>query len=190
VTLARRLLTPRWIAFTLLVAAAATAFLYMAWWQLLRFESSSGSWQNLGYTLQWPFFAAFAVYVWWKLLREADDPAAEPAHDPGEAAADPVTATDGTTAADPVTASVASTGTDCTDAPRADSADTRQNPLPTQRPARTPAAEVVGASARPDDEDDPELAAYNAYLAALHRRTLKAESRAELRAELRAGETR
>jgi DNA-binding transcriptional regulator of glucitol operon len=66
----RKLLTPRWIAFTLFVAVAVVVCLALGWWQLSRFDSQNGDWQNLGYSLEWPFFAAFAIYVWWKLLRE------------------------------------------------------------------------------------------------------------------------
>lgn len=70
-SLLRRLLSWQWVAFTLVVVLAVAAFLFLAWWQLGRFESRTGDWQNFGYALQWPFFAGFAVYVWWRLLRES-----------------------------------------------------------------------------------------------------------------------
>jgi DNA-binding transcriptional regulator of glucitol operon len=90
----------------------------LAWWQWERFESATGSWQNLGYVLQWPLFGLFPAFMFWrlrKLRRQAD---AAP-----------------TTAAPP--------------------------PEPWE-PAVRPAA-----PARQDD-DDPELAAYNRYLAGLN----------------------
>ncbi|MXP22609.1 transcriptional regulator [Gordonia sp. HNM0687] len=49
-----------------LVVVAATACLVLAWWQWDRYESSSGTAQNLGYALQWP---AFAVAVLWAYRR-------------------------------------------------------------------------------------------------------------------------
>ncbi|MEE3850808.1 transcriptional regulator [Gordonia sp. LSe1-13] len=49
-----------------LVVIAAVACLTLAWWQWDRYESSSGTAQNLGYALQWP---AFAVAVLWAYRR-------------------------------------------------------------------------------------------------------------------------
>ena len=47
----------------LLILAVITTFL-LAWWQWTRFKSGSGTFQNLGYALQWPFFGAFFVYAY------------------------------------------------------------------------------------------------------------------------------
>ena len=52
----------------------ALGCLALAWWQWTRFESSSGSFQNLGYALQWPLFAAFVVYAYYKFVRYEDAP--------------------------------------------------------------------------------------------------------------------
>jgi DNA-binding transcriptional regulator of glucitol operon len=41
----------------------------LAWWQWERFESSSGSWQNLGYVLQWPLFGLFPAFMFWRLRK-------------------------------------------------------------------------------------------------------------------------
>ena len=49
------------------LAAVVVACLRLGWWQLQRYNSSSGSLQNLGYMLQWPTFAIFAVVMWWRL---------------------------------------------------------------------------------------------------------------------------
>lgn len=46
----------------------------LAWWQWTRFESTSGSFQNLGYALQWPLFAGFCVYAYYKFVRFEDAP--------------------------------------------------------------------------------------------------------------------
>lgn len=53
----------RWWHYVL-IAVLVGCFLALAWWQWTRFQSGSGSFQNLGYALQWPLFAAFVVYAY------------------------------------------------------------------------------------------------------------------------------
>ena len=48
---------------------AACGCLALGWWQWTRFQSVSGTYQNLGYALQWPMFAAFCVYAYRKFVR-------------------------------------------------------------------------------------------------------------------------
>ncbi len=156
----RRLLTPRWVAFTLLVVVAVCAFLFMAWWQLHRFESSTGSWQNLGYTLQWPFFAAFAVYLWWRLLRDAGRPSS--GDDAGRVEGSPSTSL-----------AVADEPADSFLPPLAPKSSgptgsTRDSLAVSEAAAAGRQERAHSAAAEPDD---PELDAYNAYLNALHRRS-------------------
>lgn len=90
----------------------------LAWWQWQRFESATGTWQNLGYVLQWPLFGLFPAFMFWRLRKlRAQQPAeSQPPPPP---------------------------------------------PPPVAPPA--PATEV-------DEDDDPELAAYNRYLAELNAR--------------------
>jgi DNA-binding transcriptional regulator of glucitol operon len=57
-----------------LVAVAACGFLAMGWWQWTRFDSASGSFQNLGYALQWPLFAGFCFYAYYKFVRYEEVP--------------------------------------------------------------------------------------------------------------------
>lgn len=52
-----------------MVIIAAVGCLALGWWQWTRFESTSGSFQNLGYALQWPMFAVFCVYAYRTLTR-------------------------------------------------------------------------------------------------------------------------
>ncbi|MBF6168100.1 transcriptional regulator [Streptomyces gardneri] len=52
-----------------LVIVAALGCLALAWWQWERYESSSGTGQNLGYALQWPLFAGFAVFAYFRFVR-------------------------------------------------------------------------------------------------------------------------
>ena len=62
-----------------LVVLAASGCLALGWWQWTRFESTSGTFQNLGYALQWPAFAAFCVYAYRKFVRYEEAPP-EPAN--------------------------------------------------------------------------------------------------------------
>lgn len=64
----------RRVALILLVIVAAAGCLALGWWQWTRFESTSGSFQNLGYALQWPFFAGFCVYAYRTFVRYEETP--------------------------------------------------------------------------------------------------------------------
>ncbi len=55
---------------------AASGCLGLGWWQWTRYESVSGSFQNLGYALQWPMFAGFCVYAYRKFVRYEEEPPA------------------------------------------------------------------------------------------------------------------
>ncbi len=59
------------------------------WWQVTR--ALSGNELSWAYVFEWPVFAAYALYLWWKLLHEpfrtapagaADDPATDPPDGP------------------------------------------------------------------------------------------------------------
>ncbi len=58
----------------MLALLASSGCLALGWWQWTRFESASGSYQNLGYALQWPMFAGFCVYAYRKFVRYEDAP--------------------------------------------------------------------------------------------------------------------
>ena len=58
----------------ILVIVAACGCLALGWWQWSRWESASGTFQNLGYALQWPFFAGFCVYAYRKYVRYEQAP--------------------------------------------------------------------------------------------------------------------
>lgn len=51
----------------LIIAVCCT--IALAWWQWSRFRSGSGTFQNLGYALQWPMFGAFVVIAYRKYLQ-------------------------------------------------------------------------------------------------------------------------
>ena len=55
----------------------------LAWWQWERFSSANGTFQNLGYVLQWPLFGLFPAFMFWRIRKlrqkaEADGTANEP----------------------------------------------------------------------------------------------------------------
>jgi DNA-binding transcriptional regulator of glucitol operon len=58
------------------------SFLALCVWQVYR--ATGGNELSWAYVFEWPFFAAYAVYMWWRLLHAAPDgapaaPAAAPA---------------------------------------------------------------------------------------------------------------
>jgi len=69
---------PALIALALL---AATGCLALGWWQWTRFESNAGTFQNLGYALQWPMFAVFCIYAYRKFVILEANPETPPAPD-------------------------------------------------------------------------------------------------------------
>ena len=58
----------RWWHILLLIAAAVTCLL-LAKWQWERYQSGTVTFQNLGYALQWPFFAVFFIFAYRAGLR-------------------------------------------------------------------------------------------------------------------------
>jgi DNA-binding transcriptional regulator of glucitol operon len=93
----------------------------LAWWQWQRFESATGTWQNLSYVLQWPLFGLFPAFMVWRLRKLRAQQRTEPSE-----------------------------------------------PLPPPAPPAASTPAPVRQSV--DDDDDPELAAYNRYLAELNAR--------------------
>jgi hypothetical protein len=123
----RFLISPKWLAWHLIMVGSVVGMLALGDWQLHRAESGNGlSW---AYTFEWPIFAVFAVVFWAKTIRDEFHPPARRADDSGVSL--PAGAIPG--------------------APRPDG---------------VPAAAGDGGPATPEDA---ELAAYNAYLARLHR---------------------
>lgn len=48
---------------------AVIATLLLAWWQWDRWQSNGGSFQNLGYAIQWPIFGFFFVVAYRKYIQ-------------------------------------------------------------------------------------------------------------------------
>jgi len=77
----RLLLSPRWLVRTLIALAWVGTCLWLGWWQWGRAQLTSSP-QNLGYALQWPLFALFAAFAWWRMLRLELNPPVTPAPAP------------------------------------------------------------------------------------------------------------
>lgn len=151
----RRIWTPRWVLVHALTLVLVVTFLWLGWWQLGR--AASGNLLSYGYTIQWPAFAAFVVFVWYKEVKRAfaasDQPeSADPRHDEADTA--PTTAGAGTTSGATSTAGAKNT----VGARNTAGATSAAGP---RRPPRD-------GNPLYDDSDDPELAAYNRYLAWLN----------------------
>lgn len=58
------------------LALAVVATLGLAWWQWGRWSSGDGSYQNLGYALQWPIFGLFFIFAYRKYMQYERDRAA------------------------------------------------------------------------------------------------------------------
>ena len=51
--------------------SAVVAFCLLARWQVHR--ALSGNTLSWAYAFEWPFFAAYAIYMWWKLLKDGPE---------------------------------------------------------------------------------------------------------------------
>jgi hypothetical protein len=74
----------RAIKLHVVILIVVPAFLALCLWQVSRaLGGNSLSW---AYVFEWPIFAAYAVYMWWRFVHEAADDASPPAAavaDPG-----------------------------------------------------------------------------------------------------------
>ncbi|MET8148182.1 hypothetical protein ACIBSW_31375 [Actinoplanes sp. NPDC049668] len=79
----RRLWTPAWIARHALALVLVAGFLGLGWWQFSR--ATGGNAISWGYTFEWPVFAAFVVFLWFREVqqeRRAGRAAAQDAPEP------------------------------------------------------------------------------------------------------------
>ena len=68
----KKYLTRRCIGLHALVLVLVPAFLLAGWWQYhVALGGNDLSWV---YTVEWPFFAVYAVYIWWKLIHDESTP--------------------------------------------------------------------------------------------------------------------
>jgi len=64
----RRLLGPRWLARHAVALLLTGGCLALGWWQLDR--AYAGNTLSWAYTLGWPLFALFVVWVWFRAARD------------------------------------------------------------------------------------------------------------------------
>jgi hypothetical protein len=132
------LITPKWLAWHLFTVVAVLGMLWLGDWQFHRAES--GNALSWAYTFEWPIFAVLGVAFWAKTIIDELKPKAAGEPEPAELDLPPG-------ASQPVASGSA-----------ADSLLAGNGG-------------AAGAGEDPDDPDaadDPELAAYNAYLAKLN----------------------
>ncbi|MEV6523267.1 hypothetical protein AB0M43_15050 [Longispora sp. NPDC051575] len=149
----RRLLTPRWLLVHLLAVAAVAAMLALGWWQLGR--ARDGNALSIGYSLEWPVFAAFVVFVWVKSVRRELREGAVSGAASGPGSADPASGSG---------LAGQTTGLDPASSPAGDPSAPAAPPEPTGADLIRRLAEQRAAARASARADDPETAAYNHYL--------------------------
>jgi hypothetical protein len=71
--------TPRWLVRHALAAGLIAAFLALGWWQVRR--AAGGNALSYAYAVEWPVFAGFVAFVWYKEVRRAGEEASGEARD-------------------------------------------------------------------------------------------------------------
>jgi hypothetical protein len=140
----KRLCTPAWIARHVVTVVLVAGFLALGWWQIGR--AAGGNTLSWAYAVEWPVFAAFVIFLWVREVRETLRGAALPAvpGPPGDAR---------TVRAPESRPTVGSP------------------PGGVRRPVRATRRAITPAGRGPDAGDageDPDLVAYNHYLAWLN----------------------
>ncbi len=138
----------RWLSRRALLLHATLAvtfpgFLALGWWQLHR--ALGGNELSWAYTVEWPLFSGYSVFMWWKLLHEAPD------------------------APSSAQASLPPPEEDATELGPGKDAAAEPARAGARPPGRRPAEGAARQAAEPEDEDlDAALEAYNTYLAQLN----------------------
>jgi hypothetical protein len=115
-------------------------FLALGWWQLHR--ALGGNELSWAYTVEWPLFSGYSVFMWWKLLHEAPD------------------------APSSAQASLPPPEEDATELGPGKDAAAEPARAGARPPGRRPAEGAARQAAEPEDEDlDAALEAYNTYAA-------------------------
>ena len=151
-----------------LTLVLVVTFLWLGWWQLGR--AASGNLLSYGYAIQWPAFAAFVIFVWYKEVKRAlaasDQPeSADARHDATETARPTATAEAGTGVTSPAAGGMSASGARGTAGATGTAGAGTKTVTGSAAGARRPPRE---SNPLYDDSDDPELAAYNRYLAWLN----------------------
>ncbi len=75
---ARTFFTPRWILLHVFVGAIVVTMVLLGRWQLDVSNTKHFNLQNFGYALQWWAFSAFALFLWWRIVRDVRRPRTRP----------------------------------------------------------------------------------------------------------------
>ncbi|HEX3333213.1 MAG TPA: hypothetical protein VHS57_02670 [Acidimicrobiales bacterium] len=78
-------LSPRALKLHAVILVVVPGFMALCIWQLSR--ALGGNTLSWAYVFEWPLFAAYAVYMWWRILHEAPDTEPVEAHEPTAPAA-------------------------------------------------------------------------------------------------------
>lgn len=165
----RFVFAPRWVFGHVVALITVVSCLLLADWQWGRAEITH-SLQNMAYAAQWPLFAVFFAVMWWRMLglesRRLDEEAAELAELDESAENEAGEPESGTQEPESEPGK-----------PAVPAQASGAEPAVSVAPA-APAAESRAESRAdvPDEDDDPELAAYNRMLAALAARDREAEA--------------
>lgn len=151
-----RLFTPRWLLLHALAVVLVVGMLGLAGWQAGR--AASGNMLSWGYMFQWPVFAGFVVFIWVREVRQVVRGPAVATGAGADAGADADADADAGAGAGPHPGPGTDADTGALPAGRTSAAAARR-PVITRRAA---------SYQDTDDSGDPELAAYNRYLAWLN----------------------
>jgi hypothetical protein len=132
-------LTPRALRLHAVILIVVPGFMALCVWQIYR--AVGGNELSWAYVFEWPFFAGYAIYMWWRFVHEAPEPT-------------PVTATPPTTREKLAAPSVP------------DDSGAVAPATPEERGDRG----SRGERDQRQEAEDAELAAYNEYLAQLAER--------------------
>ncbi len=69
--------TPRAFRLHAVILIVVPAFMALCFWQIDR--ATAGNELSWAYVFEWPFFAAYAIYMWWRLLHAVPEGTAPPA---------------------------------------------------------------------------------------------------------------
>jgi hypothetical protein len=99
-------LTPRAVRLHAVILVVVPGFMALCVWQIYR--ALGGNELSWAYVFEWPFFAAYAIYMWWRFVHEAPETPSTPVLDrEGTAAADRPDAAESPESSDTGTAAAA-----------------------------------------------------------------------------------
>ena len=70
-------LSPRALRLHAVILIVVTGFMALCLWQLSR--ALGGNTLSWAYVFEWPLFAGYAIYMWWRLVHEAPEGTPPPA---------------------------------------------------------------------------------------------------------------